>query len=94
MRHSLLQSFPIRLILAALLIIAVLAVFISPAFDSPETVLQAKQRALQIALALIAVAMLLQGLVAPHFVCEGFAFAPDRAGPSSSLSNSGLPLLC
>jgi hypothetical protein len=53
----------IRGLAAVLLLVAVLAVFISPAFDMPETALRAKSLAQLVVLALIAMATCLTGFL-------------------------------
>ena len=65
-------SIPIRGLAAILLLVAVLAVFVSPAFDMPETALRAKSLAQLLFLALIAMATCLAGFVANMSVVYGY----------------------
>ena len=84
----------VRLLVAVFLIAAVVVICISPAVDLPETALRAKQDALRIAMAIIALATAMVGLVIPLTEigwlasCSRFPIArpfPARCRPSSSL---------
>jgi hypothetical protein len=77
-----------------LLMLALLVIFISPAFDIPETALQAKQRALQIAASLIAMAMLLKELISPSLWLHGAVTIAERITPNDHHPNEIIPLLC
>lgn len=82
------------MLVALVLLIAVLAVCVSPAVDLPETVLRSKQYAVLIAMALIAVATMFTGVLVP---LPSIVFLP-RTGSEVSADplalNAILPLLC
>jgi hypothetical protein len=75
---------PIRGLAAVLLLVAVLAVFVSPAFDMPETALRAKSLAQLVVLALIAMATWLAGFVANMNVVYG-CLSRDDCGSDAIL---------
>jgi hypothetical protein len=84
---------PIKWLVAFTLLMAVLAVFISPAFDIPDTTLFAKSLAQLILLVLIALASLPAGSLIARTVVGVVAhdFCFPTFAPSVSLV---LPLLC
>jgi hypothetical protein len=84
---------PIKWLVAFTLLVAVLAVFISPAFDIPDTTLYAKSLAQLILLALIALASLPAGALTARTVVG--VVAHDLCSPNFAPSvRLVLPLLC
>jgi hypothetical protein len=84
---------PIKWLIAFTLLIGVVTVFVSPAFDIPETTLYAKSLAQFILLALIALASLPAGLLNSRTIV-GF-LSCDTCYPTFAPSVSlVLPLLC
>jgi len=75
---------PIRALAALLLLVAVLVIFISPAFDMPETALRAKSLAQLIVLALIAMATYLAGFISNPLVVCG-SLSRDDCGSAAVL---------
>ena len=80
------------LVVAGLLLLAVLVIFVSPAFDMPDTTMRAKSLAQLLLLALIAIANLCLPDTAP--VVAGYVIRDDCSSYGSPCIDSLLPLLC
>lgn len=83
-----------RWLVALVVILAVLAIFISPVVESPRTVLRAKQLAQLIVLALVSIALMLAGLLRPSR-SRNVLPAADSAPPLVPFcAELTVPLLC
>ena len=83
-----------RIFIAFAVALAVLAIFVSPLVDIPETVLRAKQIAQLILLALVCLSAACTGmlpLAEKPFILQACDSAPPAASSCAQLS---LPLLC
>ena len=88
------SRFTVRSVVALFLLLAVVAICISPTVDLPETALRSKQSALMIAMALIAIATAVMSLLAPLVTIQWFRACRDELAPVLASSQSALPLLC
>lgn len=77
-----------------LLLLAVLVIFVSPAFDMPASALRAKALAHLITLVLAAIAAILFGVLPPGFVRLGDSAWHDGVPDSAPPLDIALPLLC
>jgi len=83
-----------RYFMAWFLIVAVLAICISPAVDLPETVLRSKQAALLLAMTLVAIATSLASLLIPFLPVQWPRRTENPLAPPLLSLDSTLPLLC
>jgi hypothetical protein len=81
-------------IVALLLFVAVLGIFVSPAFDIPESAMRAKGLAQLIVSALVAVAAFFAGFVPRTAVVLGLLSRDDCAPAAAPSTLLTLPLLC
>jgi len=86
--------FSISRVAALLLLLAVVVIFVSPAFDIPETALRAKALAQLITLVLAAAGAIITGVVSPRLCAVGHAQRNDCASAFSPSVELSLPLLC
>ena len=77
-----------------LLLLAVVVIFVSPAFDMPVSALRAKALAQLITLVLAAIAAIVFGLLPPGFVSISHAPSHDGVPDSAPPLDVSLPLLC
>jgi hypothetical protein len=84
----------VRWLLAIFLLLAVLAVCISPAVDLPATTLQSKQMAVQMVMAIAAFIAALSSIVQPTAMLARVPNPSRDAAPASSQIDIALPLLC
>jgi len=84
----------VRQIVALLLLIGVLAIFVSPAADLPVTVLRGKQTAVKIAMALIAAATIVSAALNQPICTGRLPVARSAIVLPAWAFDSPLPLLC
>lgn len=85
---------PIRQIAALLVLVAVAAIFVLPAFDMPDTTLRAKALAQLVTLVLCAIAATVSGLLSPAAVAIGTTARDDCSPGSDPSFRLTLPLIC
>ena len=77
-----------------LLLLAVLAICVSPGVDLPQTALRAQQAAILILAALLAIATFISSVLIPLVMVRWWCFSRDDVAPGRPWVESSLPLLC
>lgn len=88
------EGLTLRSCVAIFLLLAVIAICISPAVDLPETALRAQQALVLILSALLAVATCIASLLVPRAAVDRPSCARDELVPGLPWVESALPLLC
>lgn len=84
----------IRCLVALLLFVAVMAIFISPVVDIPDTTMRANGIAQRIAMSIIAIAWIFAGILPNIAVVFGSHAREDCSFDSAPPLDLNLPLLC